>query len=125
MKKLWNYFGTGNDSWSNEEFSIDLACVLLTIIMNFISNKVYSLWVGDDIHILFSLSVVYGVYFTISNWNDIFSYFINDVRKNQIQLHPSVVVCILFIPLAYYWGLHLRIVGIMLPLCICLIVSAI
>ena len=52
--------------------------VILTVVMLILSATVYRLWVGDNVSIPIGLSIVCGVYVTISNWNNIFAYMLND-----------------------------------------------
>lgn len=102
-----------------------LAGVGLTAIMIVLSNTVYSIWVGNEVKIPIMLSILCGVYVSISNWNNIFSYFINGVGKVRLQLYLSVIVSILFLPLAFFLGKIIGLSGIILSLCICLLGSAI
>lgn len=101
-----------------------LAGVGLTVIMVLVSNYVYSLWVGDEIHIPFMLSVLCGVYVSISNWNNIFAYFINGVGKVRLQLYSAILSGVIFLPLAFYLSSILGIAGILLALSLCLMLSA-
>lgn len=97
----------------------------LTIIMVLLSDYVYSLWIGDKVCIPFLLSVLCGIYVTISNWCNMFTYFINGVGKVRFQLYSAILVGILFIPLAYFLGHLVGISGILLALCICSVISSI
>ena len=78
--------------------------VILTVVMLILSATVYRLWVGDNVSIPIGLSIVCGVYVTISNWNNIFAYMLNGLGKIRLQLYCSIVAGILFFPLAYYLG---------------------
>lgn len=102
-----------------------LVGVGLTVIMVLASNYVYTLWVGDEIHIPFLLSVLCGIYVSISNWNNIFAYFINGVGKVRLQLYSAILSGTIFLPLAFYLSSILGIAGILLALSLCLMLSAI
>lgn len=102
-----------------------LAGIALTVIMVFISNYVYEIWIGDEVHIPFILSALCGLYVSISNWNNIFAYFINGVGKVRLQLYSSIISGVVFFPLAYCFGSTLGIAGVLLALCVCLLPSAI
>lgn len=97
----------------------------LTIIMVLISNYVYGIWIGEEVHIPFILSVLCGLYVSISNWNNIFAYFINGVGKVRLQLYSSIISGVVFFPLAFYLGSVLGIAGVLLALCVCLLPSAV
>ena len=99
--------------------------VCLAVIMLLLSEVVYSIWIGDEIQIPFVLSAICAVYVSISNWNNIFAYFINGVGKIRMQLYSSIFTSILFIPLAYFLGQLIGVAGVLLALCICLLVSAV
>lgn len=97
----------------------------LTLIMVLISTNVYKVWIGEDIHIPFVLSVLCGFYVSIANWNNIFAYFINGVGKVRLQLYSSIISGVIFFPLAFYLGSVWEIAGILLALCVCLLPSAV
>lgn len=97
----------------------------LTLIMVLISPNVYKVWIGEDIHIPFALSVLCGFYVSIANWNNIFAYFINGVGKVRLQLYSSIISGGIFFPLAFYLGSIWEIAGILLALCVCLLPSAV
>lgn len=99
--------------------------VLFTIIMILISPWVYSLWIGNEVQIPFFLSIVNGIYVSISNWNNIFAYIINGIGKIRLQLISSIISGAIFIPLAIYLGKIYNVSGIMCAMCICLLISSV
>lgn len=98
---------------------------LLTVAMVVISPIIYTIWVGGEIKIPFTLSVVCGIYACISNWNNIFAFAINGIGKIRLQLYSSIASGILFLPLAFYYGNLLGLSGLMVAMCICLLISSI
>lgn len=94
----------------------------ITIVLILVSNWVYYLWVGMKIP--FSLSLLMGIYVSISNWNSLFAYFINGIGKVRLQLYCSIVTGIIFIPLALVLGRNLGVCGIVLAMCLVLSISA-
>ena len=58
-------------------FFLFLVCV--SLIMLFLSNYVYHIWV--QLTIPFSLSCVMMIYVTIVNWNNLYAYFLNGIGK--------------------------------------------
>jgi len=99
--------------------------LVVTIVMILVCNYVYSLWVGKDIVISISLSILTGLYVTIANWNNIFAFCLNGIGKVRLQLYTAVVSGVLYIPFAIilskYWGIS----GIMAAMCLVLLTSAV
>lgn len=80
----------------------------LTIIMLLASPIVYSLWVGDEVHVSFSMSMAMAVYVIVGNWNNIYAQMLAGVGKIRLSIYNSLFNAIIFIPLGYYctknWG---------------------
>jgi len=102
-----------------------LGGVLLTLIMVLMSPYVYKVWVGEGIRIPFVLSVFCSFYVSITNWCNIFTYFVNGVGKVRLQLYSSIISGVFFLPLAFFFGSVLGVAGILLALCVCLLPSAV
>lgn len=103
------------------KFFLLLVCV--SLIMLFLSNYIYQLWV--QLSISFSLSCIMMVYVTIVNWNNLYAYFLNGIGKIRIQLYCSILSSIILIPLAIILGRLWGIIGICVSMCIALSTSAI
>lgn len=101
------------------------AFVFVTFIMILLSDQVYRLWIGDDVTIPFYLSITCGIYVTISNWNNIFAYMLNGIGKIRLQLYSSVISGALFLPLAYFLGNKLGVIGIIISMSSCLFISSV
>lgn len=71
---------------------------LLAIIMTIFSNYAYKIWIGDNIKISFSLSILFGIYSIIFNFNSIYITFINGVGKIRLQLYLSFFFTVIYIP---------------------------
>lgn len=102
-----------------------IASVVFTGIMLLFSSLIYKWWVGDEIDISFSLSLMCAIYVCISNWNNVFAYVINGIGKVRLQLYSSILASILFFPLALYLGRSIGIAGVIGAMCICLSISSI
>jgi O-antigen/teichoic acid export membrane protein len=72
--------------------------------MLIVSNPVYILWVGSELHVPFSISVALAIYIIINIGAYIYSIFLNGVGIIRIQLMLSVVGTIIYIPLAIIFG---------------------
>lgn len=103
-----------------------LICLGVIVLMIIFSNKVYELWVGTEISIPLSLSILMGVYVLILTWDSIFISFINGIGKVKLQLYLSVIAGIFFIPLGIILGKNfgLNVAGVVLALCIVLLPGA-
>ncbi|HEY5124205.1 MAG TPA: MATE family efflux transporter, partial [Ignavibacteria bacterium] len=98
---------------------------LVTIVMLVFANTVYKLWVGKEIEIPLSLSIVMAVYVIITAWCGIFSHFLNGVGKIKLQLYSGTFSAILNIPLGIFLGKHLGIYGVILSTCVLSGISAV
>jgi O-antigen/teichoic acid export membrane protein len=108
-------------------FRIWIILSIITVLMFGFSNIVYRLWVGSEIHVPITLSLVMCIFIIISNWNNIFVYFINGTGKIRIQFYSSIFVALINIPLSIYFAKYLKFgsPGIMLATCICVAVGSI
>lgn len=82
-------------------FIISVLCLVLMVI---ISPFVYYYWIGDEVSISFSTSVLVGLYVLILIWGSIHSYLLNGMGKVRLQLYIGVISMICFLPLAIVMG---------------------
>ena len=71
------------------------------VLMVLLSEFVYAVWIGQDIHIDFRMSMVMAAYIFTLIYSMRYSYFINGIGKLRLQLIFTTSAAILFIPLAY------------------------
>jgi O-antigen/teichoic acid export membrane protein len=95
-----------------------IGLVLLTIVMIVFSKTAYRLWVGKEIVVPVTLSIVMGCYVIVNAWNMIYALFFNGVGKIKLQLYTSILDMILHIPLAIYLGKMLGPAGVILSVVI-------
>ncbi len=88
------------------------------IVMLIFSNKIYSLWVGQDIKVPFYLSAAIAGYIIINAWCTIFVIFLNGVGKLKIQFYSSLIGAIINIPIALFLGKQLGSTGVVLSIAI-------
>jgi O-antigen/teichoic acid export membrane protein len=93
--------------------------------MLLLSTFVYRMWVGKEIKVSISISVVMAAYVIVNGWCGIFSQFLNGVGKIKLQLYISTIGAILNIPLAIFLGKHFGIYGVLLSTVILGAISAI
>lgn len=93
-----------------------------TIIMIFVSDFVYSVWIGNEIKIPFSLSVAMGIFMIVSNWNNIFAFFLNGVGKIRLQFYYSIFAALINIPLSIFLANEMKmgITGVITATIICI-----
>jgi O-antigen/teichoic acid export membrane protein len=75
-----------------------MICMAAMVIL---SDFVYAVWIGEDITIDLSMSIVMAAYIFILIYSMRYSYFINGIGKLRLQLIFTSMAAILFIPLAY------------------------
>lgn len=96
-----------------------------TLLMLVLSKFAYGLWVGKEIKVPLSTSVVMAVYVIINAWCAIFSHFLNGVGKIKIQLYSAAFGALVNIPLGIFLGKELGIYGVVLSTTLLSFVSAI
>jgi O-antigen/teichoic acid export membrane protein len=92
-----------------------VSCVGL-VLMVFLSNTAYRLWVGDQIFVPIQLSISMAIYVGVTIWNTIFASFLNGVGKVVIQVWLSLIAGILFVPLAVFISRKVGLAGIPLAI---------
>lgn len=95
---------------------------IASIIMIVVSDFVYRIWIGGNIQIPFSLSVAMGIFMIVSNWNNIFAFFLNGVGKIRLQFYFSIFAAVINIPLSIYLakGVNMGITGVITATIICI-----
>ena len=111
----------------NKILKVWMLLSILVIIMIFAANLVYDVWLNSRIKVPVALTILMGLFAIMSNWNNIFAYFINGVGKIRLQLYASVIVGIINIPLSIYFAknLNMGISGVMAATCVCVGVGAV
>jgi Na+-driven multidrug efflux pump len=93
---------------------------IFTLFMVLGADFVYRIWVGKEIRIPFTITLLLGIYVTFWNWNNLFTYFLNGTGKIRLLLIYYSVIGIINIPLAIFLGKTLGIPGVILSMIICL-----
>jgi O-antigen/teichoic acid export membrane protein len=108
MMPFWSAFteawALNDHQWIKNSISKLVKTWLVMVAVGFIllifSPWIYKYWVGEDITIPFSLSLILFIYFSLYTFGGVFNMFINGVGKLHLQLYASIVGAISFIPLA-------------------------
>ncbi len=82
MKKIW------------------LGLCVLVIVLLMLSSRLYEFWVGSDINIDFSLSLLMALYVVLFTYGNIYVNIINGVGKVKLQFYTSIIASIINIPLS-------------------------
>ena len=88
------------------------------VIMVLMSNMVYRIWIGNEVSIPMTLSILMGIYVCILIWSLTYSNILNGLGKLRIQMINTVCVALLNIPFCFVLGKLWGIYGIVLSLCL-------
>ncbi|MFT3932616.1 MAG: MATE family efflux transporter [Chitinophagaceae bacterium] len=91
-----------------------LGITVMTIFMLLFSNFFYRLWVGKEIKVPASISIIIAIYVVMNAWNNIYSLFLNGAGKIKLQLYGCMLGMALNIPLSVYLGKTFGIGGVLL-----------
>lgn len=133
MLPFWSAF---TEAWYKRDITwirsvmknLILLWVLITIvaiIMLVFSNFIYRLWVGKEIEVPISISIVMAAYVILNTWCGIFSNFLNGVGKIKLQLYSGTFGALINVPLAIFLGKHIGISGVLLSTCLLAVIGAI
>lgn len=91
-----------------------LAFSLLAIVMLLLANYAFGLWLNNKVDVPFNLSFAVMIFSILSNWNNIFAFFLNGVSKIRLQLVAGIVAGVAVIPLSLFLAknCHLNTLGI-------------
>lgn len=109
----------------NKSMKVWAGFVVLMIIMIFLANDFYLLWIGKDLNIPRSLTVVMGIYTAMLTFNSIFVMFINGVGKLRLQIYTAIFSISANIPLSYLFAIPMEmgLAGVILATCVSIALS--
>ncbi len=110
----------------NKIFKVWVLLGILVIIMILAANRIYEIWLNSQIEVPLFLTILMGLYVIISNWNNIFAYFLNGVGKIRISLYYSIFVGIVNIPLSILFAkyFNMGLPGVISANIICLLIGS-
>lgn len=91
---------------------------VLIVVMIFLADYVYYLWVGATIKISKGMSILMGTYIFILLWSLSFSSMLNGMSKLRVQAINILFVGFAFYPLCSFLGTIYGISGILLGMCL-------
>ena len=92
-----------------------LAVALLLLVL--FSQWIYRIWIGGEVNIPKSLSILMAVYIFELIYSQAYSFFLNGMGKLNLQLLMTILAAVAFYPLSYFMGKSYGLNGI----CMCLI----
>nr|WP_280867193.1 lipopolysaccharide biosynthesis protein [Lunatimonas salinarum] len=127
------YWSSFTEAYTNNDFEwikrsvnniqkIWFAIPFILILMVFISDWFYLIWIGEKVYVPTSLSLAMALFVLLSTFNMVYVNFINGVGKIKLQLVTSVITIILNIPLSIFFAKNLGLgtTGVTLATCFCL-----
>jgi O-antigen/teichoic acid export membrane protein len=82
--------------------------MLVTIVMVFLSQPFYKLWLGDKVHISFYVTLLTGLYYMAMNFNSIYYTLLNGISEIKLSFNIAIVQLSLFFPLIFLFQLFLE-----------------
>ena len=108
-------------------FKVWILLSVVVVIMMFAANWVYGIWLSSKVEVPFLLTILMGLFAIISNWNNIFAYFLNGIGKIRISLYYSIFIGIINIPLSIILAknFEMGISGVIAATLLCMIVGSV
>jgi len=91
----------------------------VAVIMVLVSQWIFKIWIGDQIHVAYSMSILVSAWALINAFNSIYNHFLNGIGKVNLQIILSFGGAIINVPLAIYLGKTIGIEGILISNVIC------
>jgi O-antigen/teichoic acid export membrane protein len=100
---------------------ISIAGALLIVLMIFVADPVYSIWIGKSVNVPFSITLYQGIFFIINSLAMPYVFFINGTGKIFAQTLIAIFGIIMFVPLALLFARYynMGIPGIILASVVC------
>jgi O-antigen/teichoic acid export membrane protein len=97
----------------------------LLVCMLIISPWAYRIWLGEDLNIPPTLSVVMAIFVLVTTFSNLYVMLINGTGKIQLQFYMCIVIAIITIPLSLFFAeiLGLGLTGIVIGNCVSLLLG--
>lgn len=113
------------DAWTRDQlkwikklfykiFGIWIVLSVVASLMLIFSNQVFRIWIGNEIQVQFSVSVLIAIWTLLNAWNLIFSTFLNGIGKIKLQSYIGIFSALINVPLAIYLGKEFGIEGVLM-----------
>lgn len=94
---------------------VSFSLCIITFVLLLLSSFVYKLWVGNQIIVPVSVSIIVALYIMTNIFNGMQSQILNGTGKIKLQLIVANSGLFLYIPVAIFLGKKTGIVGVILP----------
>jgi O-antigen/teichoic acid export membrane protein len=84
------------------------------VLMVTFSQWIFSVWIGNKVHVPYMMSILVCSWILINAWNGIYSHFLNGVGKLKLQMICGISGALLNVPLVIYLGKSVGIEGVLL-----------
>jgi O-antigen/teichoic acid export membrane protein len=131
---LMPYWSSITDAYIKKDFDwirrsmnnliiISLFSILCIAFLVVISKWFYSLWIGENVDIPYSLSIFMAIYVAVTIVYAPFTYFINGTGKVKLQMYSILLTSIINIPLSIFLAKNMGygVSGVVIATIICLI----
>ncbi len=102
-----------------------LGIFLLSLVMIFLSDWAYDLWIGSEIHIPTRLSIFMAISILLTCWNNIFTFFLRGVSIVRFARNLLLFSALINIPLSFWLLYQYEATGVIIATCISLVPMAI
>lgn len=117
------YWSAFTEAWVRKDFDwikhslkklnmITAILIGVVIVLFVLSNKLYDLWIGQEVNVAKSLSLVVAITVILQMWQSIYLNFLNGISKIKLQLVLVVFTSIINIPLSFFLGRFLGLYGV-------------
>lgn len=83
-----------------------------------LSPWIYSIWLGSEVIVPWTMTLVMSIYFSISIWDNIQVNLINGVGAIKLQTYVTLIGIIFHIPLSFLLGKFIGAYGVIVSLCV-------
>jgi predicted metal-binding membrane protein len=90
-----------------------MLCVLSVALLLF-SPFLFKMWVGNNIHVPFSLSVAMTLYIMGTCWMMIHCMLVNGISKLKVQFYLYLISTVINIPISIFLGRTIGLLGVLL-----------
>ncbi|HPI90092.1 MAG TPA: hypothetical protein PK859_12380 [Spirochaetota bacterium] len=100
---------------------------LILFIMTVVSNEIYDFWIGPEIEIPITLTMLMALFTSLHSWNSIFGNYNTGIGKINMIMVICLVIIVINIPLSIYFatdlGLESR--GVIFASIVCILLGSI
>ncbi len=132
LTPFWNAYTDAyvqnNLEWIKKSFRrtiiIWFTLTLFGLILFIIAPWFYRLWIGETVHIHWSLSLVTFAYISMFNLTNCMTFLVNGLNMIRVQLITSIVITVIYLCLIHIMGNNFGLCGIVGCMAICYFIYA-